>query len=190
VKPREGQTKIEEANMESLHDAMLEYRKQLEKGVIQKAYRGLMGYLLDLRTHFQNQYPEYVVSGSLYAGYMDMTYFSFFPKTFKQRNLKVAIVYLHETGRFEAWLAGQNKQVQTQYWKLIKESDWNRPGYHLVAAPQGADSILECVLVDHPDFRDLDALTQQIERETMEFIQEVDRFLTTAAPQPSQQPAI
>jgi hypothetical protein len=176
--------------MESLHEYMTEYQKQLDKGVIQKAYRGLMAYIMDLRTHFQNQYPDYVISGSLYYGYMDMTYFSFFPKTFKQRNLKVAVVYLHETGRFEAWLAGYNKQVQTQYWKLFKDSHWNRPGYRLVAAPQGADSILERVLVDHPDFRDLDALTQQIERETLEFIQEVDRFLTQAAPQHSQQPAI
>lgn len=70
--------------MESFHEYMKEYRKQLGKGSIQKAYRGLMDYFMDLRTYFKNKYPDYVISGSIYYGYMDMTYFSFFPKTLKQ----------------------------------------------------------------------------------------------------------
>ena len=65
--------------MESLHECMNEYRKQLEKGYIQKAYRGLMEYIMDLRTHFKNKYPDSFVSGSIYYGYMDMTYFAFSP---------------------------------------------------------------------------------------------------------------
>lgn len=38
--------------MESLHACMNEYRKQLEKDYIQKAYKGLMEYIMGLRTHF------------------------------------------------------------------------------------------------------------------------------------------
>ena len=110
---------------------------------------------------------------------MDMTYFSIFPKTLKDRKLKIAIVFLHETFRFEVWLAGVNKQVQTKYWKLIKESDWNK--YHIVSTTKGADSIIEYVLVDNPDFSDLDTLTKQIEREALKFIKDVERFLTKAA---------
>jgi hypothetical protein len=65
--------------MESFHECMNEYRKQLEKGAIIKAYKGLMEYIMDLRMHLKNKYPDYFVSGSIYFGYMDMTYFSFFP---------------------------------------------------------------------------------------------------------------
>ncbi len=101
--------------MESFHEYMEEYRKQLEKGVVQKAYQGLMAYIMDLKTYFKNKYPEYFVSGSLYYGYMDMTYFSFIPESLKHRHLKIAIVFIHEAFRFEAWLAGYNKQVQTEY---------------------------------------------------------------------------
>ena len=36
--------------MESLSDFINVYRKQLEKGAIQKAYKGLMEYIMDLRT--------------------------------------------------------------------------------------------------------------------------------------------
>jgi Family of unknown function (DUF7000) len=97
--------------MESLQENINEYRRQLEKGAIQKAYRGVMEYIMDLRTNLKNKYPDYFVSGSIYYGYMDMTYFSFFPKSLKDRNLKIAIVFLHEPFRFEAWLAGVNKQV-------------------------------------------------------------------------------
>ena len=38
--------------MESLQEEMLEYRRQLDKGVLQKAYRGLMEYIMGLRTYF------------------------------------------------------------------------------------------------------------------------------------------
>ena len=162
--------------MESFHDDIIEYRKQMEKGVINKTYKGLMEYILNLRTYFRNKYPDYFVSGSIYFGYMDMTYFSFYPKSLGDKKLKIAIVFIHESMRFETWLAGYNKQVQSKYWKLIKESDWNK--YHLVSTTKGADSILEHLLVDHPDFRDLDKLTKQIERETMKFIKAVESFLS------------
>ena len=108
--------------MGSFHEHMKEYKNQIEKGVIQKAYLGLMEYVSKLRTHFKNKYPEYAVSGSIYFGYMDMTYFSIFPKSLKDRDLKIAVVFLHDAFRFEVWLSGKNKQVLTKHWKLLKES--------------------------------------------------------------------
>ncbi len=162
--------------MESFSEYMNEYRKQLEKGIVQKAYRGLMEYVMDLKTYFQDKYPDYFVSGSLYSGYMDMTYFSFFPKSFRERGLKVAIVFIHEAFRFEVWLAGYNKQVQSKYWQLFKETDWNK--YHIVSTTKGTDSILEHALADNPDFSDLDTLTKQIEKGTLKFIKDVESFLS------------
>ena len=161
--------------MGSLHEYMDEYRTQLEKGAIQKAYRGLMEYIMGLRTYFSSQYPEYLVSGSIYYGYMDMTYFAVIPKTLKQRSLKIAIVFLHESFRFEVWLAGSNKQVQAKYWKLFKESEWSK--YRIVPSTKGADSILEYIAVDRPNFSDLDALTKQIESKTLKFISDVEGFI-------------
>lgn len=166
--------------MQSFQDNINEYRTQLEKGAIQKAYKGLMEYIMELRTHFKNNYPDYFVSGAIYYGYMDMTYFSFFPKSLKDRNLKVAVVFLHETFRFEVWLAGVNKQIQTKYWQWFKENGWDR--YPLVPTTKGADSIIESVLVDNPDFSDLDALSNRIEKATLKFIQDVDSFLADHQP--------
>ena len=160
--------------MDSFNQYMEEYKKEMKKGTIRNAYKGLMEYIMDLRTHLQNKYPEHFVS-SLYYGYMDMTYFSFSPDSLKDRKLKIAIVFIHDTVRFEVWLSGQNKQIQKEYWKLIKESNWDR--YTVVPTTGGVDSIIEHVLIDNPDFSDLDNLTNQIEEGTLKFICDVEEFL-------------
>jgi hypothetical protein len=167
---------MEGLNMESFHGYMTEYRKQLKKGDIKEAYKGLMEYIKDLRLHFKNKYPDYFVSSNIYYGYMDMTYFSFFPISLKHRQLKIAIVFIHDTFRFEVWLAGYNKQAQIKYWKLFKESDWNK--YHIVSTTKGVDSIIEYILVGTPDFSDLDTLTKQIESGTLNFIEDIENFLS------------
>lgn len=161
--------------MGSLQEAMIEYRKQLEKGTIQKAYQGLVQYIMNLKTYFNNQYPEYSSAGALYHGYMDMTYFPLFPEALKNRKLKIAIVFNYEQFRFEIWLSGFNKQVQAEYYQLFKESGWKQ--YRIVAPEKGIDSIVESTLVEDPDFDDLDALTKQIEKETIQFIKDIEAFL-------------
>ena len=162
--------------MGSFHEYMNEYRKQLEKGDIKEAYKGLMEYIKDLRLHLRNKYPDYFVSSNIYYGYMDMTYFSFFPISLKRRQLKIAIVFIHDTFRFEVWLAGINKNVQTKYWKLLIDSDWNK--YHIASTTRGVDYIIDYILIDNPDFSDLDTLTKQIERGTMKFFKDIEGFLS------------
>ncbi len=161
--------------MDSFSEHMKEYRKQMMRGVIKEAYKGLMEYLMNLRLHFKNKYPNYFV-GALYEGYMDMTYFSFSPQSLKDRKLRIAIVFIHDAVRFEVWLAGYNKEIQTKFWKLFKESHWGK--YHIVPTTKGVDSILEYILVENPDFSDLDNLTEQIEKETLKFVKDVENFLS------------
>ena len=127
--------------MQTFPESMLEYRKQLGLGAIQQAYKGLMEYMLGLKTHFKDRHPDFAVPGSLYFGYMDMTYFSLVPQSLKERNLKIAVVFLHQSFCFEVWLAGVNKQVQAQTWKQIRDSGWNQ--YPLVPSIQGEDAILQ-----------------------------------------------
>lgn len=165
--------------MKSLQENMVEFRKQLEIGAIQKAYLGLMEYMMSLKHHFSNKYPEYATPGSLYNGYMDMTYFSILPRSLKDRDLKIAIVFLYDTFRFEIWLSGKNKQVLAKYWQIFSESQWNR--YKIVEPAKGVDSVVEHILVDNPDFSDLATLTNKIEQETLKFIQDIEGFLAQNA---------
>lgn len=166
--------------MEPWVECMEEYRRQMTLGLVPKAYQGLMQYLLSLKTHLKDRHPDFFVSGTLYFGYMDMTYFSFYPPALGQKKLKVAIVFVHPTMRFEAWLAGYNKQVQLHYWQRFRDGGWNL--YPLVPALQGSDAIVEHVLVEQPNFGDLPALTGQVERGTLKFIADLEQFLGGAEP--------
>ncbi|NLG16189.1 MAG: hypothetical protein GX556_02525 [Fibrobacter sp.] len=162
--------------MDSFLENIKEYKKQMEKGAVQAAYKGLMKYIMDLKTYFKTRYPEYFVSGSIYYGYMDMTYFSFFPEVLKERKLKVAVVFLHDKFRFEVWLAGYNKQIQKKFWNLMREKNWKK--YRLVTSLKGSDSIAEHILADNPDFSNLDNLTKTIEKRILMFIQDIVSFLS------------
>jgi hypothetical protein len=160
--------------MHSIKKDLEEFRRQLEKGSTQKAYGALLSYMMKLRTHFKNNLAGYTVSG-LYQGYMDMTYFALFPSSLKQRNLKIAIVFNYDAFRFEAWLAAGNRKVQRQYWELFKDSRW--PEYRVVTPAKGIDSILECDLAIDFDLDDPDALAASIEKTTVAFIDNIERFL-------------
>lgn len=165
--------------MNSIREDFETFRRQLEKGPVKRAYRGLLAYMLGLRNHFKNGDPGYAVSG-LYQGYMDMTYFALFPPKLKSRDLKIAIVFNYEAFRFEVWLSGKNQAVQRQYWELLKQGRWD--GYRLVAPAKGVDSIIERDLVEDFDLGDPDALTSRIETDTAAFIDEVERFLAERQP--------
>lgn len=148
----------------------------MAKGEIKLAYRGLMEYIMGLRSYFKSRYPDYFVSGSVYQGYMDMSYFSFIPGSLQNRKLKIAIVFIHDTLSFEVWLAGYNREIQSKFRKFFKESNWSK--YRIPSKINGADSILECTLVENPDFSDLESLTKQIENGTLKFIKDVTDFLS------------
>lgn len=162
--------------MITFQESISEYKKQLKKGYIQEAYTGLMKYIRDLKSHFNCLYPDRFPSGSIYYGYLDMTYFPLFPESLKHNKLKIAIVLIHNPLRFEVWLVGYNRNVQKKYWNLVNEYKWDK--YRIPILTKGVDSIIEYTLVDNPDFGDLNDLTKKIEMGTLKFIKDVENFLS------------
>lgn len=154
---------------ESLSQYIADYTKQLESRNVSKGYKGLMKYLMNLRTHFINQYPTEFIIGNFYQGYMDMSYFPITPKSLKSQKVKIGLVFNHEKTRFELWLVGQNKQVQKKYWNMLNESDWNK--YKISKTAE--HSIIEHILVEKPDFNQMDLLTKKIENGTIKFINDI-----------------
>ncbi|NTW73047.1 MAG: hypothetical protein HGA49_12520 [Eubacteriaceae bacterium] len=161
--------------MDSLNKHIREYRLQLSKGQIQKAYKGIMTFMSSLSTYLESSYPDYTLS-ALYFGYMDMTYFAFTPKNLKNKKLKIAIVYLHEKGIFEVWLAGNNRKIQGSYLDLLRCK--NIGNYQLSQFLPGVDSIIESVLVEKPDFDRPEELKKQIEGKTIEFVNAIISYLS------------
>src|SRR5512145_257299 len=112
----------------TFNEYVKEYNALLMEGSVQVAYRGLIEYMQSLRIFFYNKYSSDYFVGSLYQGYMDMTYFSFTPKVLKKEALKIAIIFQHEELYFEIWLAGQNRQVQKKYLDIFQNSGFST--YH------------------------------------------------------------
>lgn len=161
--------------MAPLNEYVDAYKLQIEKGDIRRAYRGLMDYLMGLRIHLKNRHPDHSVSG-FYQGYMDMSYFTFTSPTLKNRKLKVAIIFVHDRARFVVWLVGINKQVQKEYWEVLKDCACGE--YRVPETTKGILSIVEHVLSDKPDFDDQDTLTTLLEEGMLRFIEDVEYILT------------
>jgi hypothetical protein len=144
--------------MKKLNDYVSVYKEQLQKGDIQKAYTELVKYVMKLNSLFSKNLSDKFSFGSIFQGYMDYTYFYFSNNFLKDRKLRFGIVLNHEKMRFEIWLMGQNLEVQEKYWEFLKNTKWNK---NKTTRPQY--SVLEAVLVENPNFDDLDSLSQQIE---------------------------
>lgn len=162
--------------MTSLNDHIEEYQRQLDKGHIQRAYKGIMTFMSGLRSALTKAYPSFYTS-ALYFGTMDMTYFAFTPPQLREKELKIAIVYLHEDGAFEAWLSGRNRKVQAETIEQLK--DQNLREYKLSQVKPGVDSIIETLLVKHPNFNHPEALRNQIEKKTLKFIMDMEALFST-----------
>ncbi len=160
--------------MDSINDHIREYSIQLRKGQIQKAYRGIMDFMAELKGRLERRHPDYA-AGALYYGYMDMTYFSFTPPALRDLKLKIAIVFLHEECRFEIWLAATNRKVQSCYSELLRHKDLGR--YKLSEIEPGVDSIISVQVDDNPDFDNPEGLKEKIESQAIGFTEDVSAIL-------------
>lgn len=143
-----------------------QYTAHLKSGHLAKGYQALMAYLMQLRTHCIHQYGTEYIVGSFHQGYMDMSYFPITPKSLKQKKLKIGLMFNHEKVRFETWLNGQNKSVQQEYWEALQ----GRADISYPLAPSASEAVIQHVLVEEPDFSQLNTLTEKIEAEMHQFM--------------------
>jgi len=143
------------------------YKELLKNGDIQVAYAELVKYVQKLKTTFSKDLGDTYSFGNVFQGYMDYTYFYLSNDFLKDKKLKLGLVFNHNHVRFEAWLLGQTKDIQEKYWKLLKNTKWindsEMPKY----------SIFEVILVDNPDFNDLDTLTENIKNKLISIAEDI-----------------
>ena len=151
------------------------YRVEVKKGQIPAVYRGILDFIRKLRVYLSNEYPLDFVAGGVYQGYMDLSFFTFTPRSLKKLKLKCAIAFNHIDFRFEIWLVGNNRKVQMKYWNIFAGSDWDM--YYVPEELGKEFSIVEHVLVENPDFFHSQALMETIDSEALQFIRDIERVL-------------
>ena len=160
--------------MNTLNDNVKEYTSQLNKGHIQKAYKGIMNFMSELKVYLESQHPDYITS-ALYFGYMDMSYFAFTPSILKDKKLKIAIVYLHEECKFELWLAANNRKIQEEYVGILSNKNLGR--FTLSQIQPGVDSIIASTIIEQPNFDNLAELKKQLEIRIIEFVKDINSII-------------
>ena len=159
--------------MENLNQLISVYISLLKQGETQAAYKGILDFICKLRADFIKKYPTYE-AGSIYQGYMDMSYFSLNTKHIKDAGLKLAVVYLHEKGQFEVWLSARNRDISKKYESIAYNAISDMTLFH---DKDNKDAIIECMLSAAPDFEHPDLLVSIIEQGVESFINTVTKLI-------------
>ncbi|MEJ2622867.1 MAG: hypothetical protein P8163_22320 [Candidatus Thiodiazotropha sp.] len=149
------------------------YRQAFASGEIQKTYQSLVEVIQSIRTEFNKEYKSEFSIANLLHGYIDFTYFYMQNDFLKKRKLKIAIVLNHKEVRFELWLLGQTKDVQTNYWKKLQDVKWVDDD----SMPEW--SIFEIVLLANPDFDNIKELTDSLKTIFNDLSEEIFEALET-----------
>ena len=148
------------------------YQEQIRKGDIQETYAFLLKYVMQIRASIEKQFSKEYSFGNVFHGYLDYSYFYFSNDYLRSKKLRFGIVLNHNEMRFELWLFGQNKKIQDKYWNILKTSPWNQGR---TAKPQY--SVLETILIDNPDFENIDELTANILKRAMVEVESIIAYL-------------
>jgi len=151
------------------------YKKQSSQCEAPLDYHELIKYMKELRAFFIKEYDPYFKEGNVYQGSPDFSYFSLTTAELKKQKLKFVIILNHKLLSFSICLSGQNKSIRKKYWQMFKDSDWNK--YHLVESIDDSLSIIDHTIVENPDFSNRRTLTEQIEAESLKFINELREIL-------------
>ncbi len=160
--------------MKNLNKYVSIYQDQLKKGDILIAYNELVKFVMNLRTEFIKILSDQYSFAGILHGYLDFTYFYYSNDFLKRKKLKFGLVLNYMEMRFELWLLGNTKPIQQKYWELLKNTKWNK---NKTEMPKY--SILESIIVENPDFDNLDKLTEQIETEMIKASDEILDYLKT-----------
>lgn len=160
--------------MKTLNQLIDDYTQHVQQGEIQIAYKSIFDFFGKLRVEMIKKYPLYEI-GSIYQGYMDMTYFSLSTKRLKDKGLKFAIVYLHASRTFEVWFSARNREVAKNYGSLLINSiPDDITTFH---DDHNQDAIIECTLTSAPNFENQALLQDVIEHGVIKFVAAIDKLL-------------
>lgn len=116
------------------------YQAAIAGGDLVRAYRGILAQLAQFKTAWEQAYPADHV-GTLYQGYLDMSFVAFAPEALAQKRLKISLVFLHSGCEFALWLTAGNRAIQKSVSDALKSVPLG--GYHLARLEPGVDAIIE-----------------------------------------------
>ncbi len=127
--------------METINEFMDDFRSQLARGGIQKAYRHIFEIFADLGNALKDGTAGTLHTNALYHGYLDMTYLPVITSKLRMNGLKIAVVFNYTSFQFEIWLSAVNRKKREEVFQQLSVKKWKK--YKLVNIEENADAIIE-----------------------------------------------
>lgn len=116
------------------------YKNLLETTELQLGYQEFIKLFRFLRVGLEKELPDYSFSGNIAENNMDFAYFQLTDPELKAKGIKIQLVFVHKTFRFEVWASGHNRKIQTYYYNRLKDQPLK---YVLNDNPQRVDYIIK-----------------------------------------------
>src|SRR5699024_9207985 len=97
------------------------YKNLLETTELQLGYQEFIKLFRFLRVGLEKELPDYSFSGNIAENSMDFAYFQLTDPELKAKGIKIQLVFVHKTFRFEVWASGHNRKIQTHYYNRLKD---------------------------------------------------------------------
>lgn len=139
-------------------------------------YHQLINYMKELKMFFHKKHSTIFKFGKIYKGNPNFSYFSLTTDELKNEKLKFVIFLNHIELCFSICLSGQNKSIRKKYWNILKTNN-SLVEYQLAESIDNSLSIIEKTTVKKADFSDKKSLTEQINNESLQFINDIKILL-------------
>ena len=143
----------------SLSSFIDRYTTAVAQGDLTYAYHGILSALTRFKSAWESAHPQDTV-GTLYQGYLDMSFVAVLPAALAEKRLKISLVYLHPSGSFTLWLIAGNRAIQ----KSVSDALRNVPlgEYTLTKLEPGVDAIIALDLPKPYAFDEPEQLTKDM----------------------------
>ena len=158
----------------SLSNCIAAYCRAVREGDLPHAYRGILSALMAFKAGWEIAHPEDSV-GSLYQGYLDMSFVAVAPAVFGARRLKISLVYLHESGVFTLWLTAGNRAIQAQTSQELAKKPLG--SYSLSELKPGVDAIVSQDITPPYNFDEPERLTARLIDSAEQFLFDMKSLL-------------
>lgn len=117
-----------------------EYKHILETTTVQQGYQQVIQLIKYISAELEKELPEYTFMGRVVENQMDFSYFQATRESLKESGLKVQVVFIHSTCKFEVWISGYNRKIQSRYYKMLCNSECP---FEVCSDPERNDFILK-----------------------------------------------
>lgn len=143
------------------------YKSLLATTELQLGYQEFIKLFRFLRIELEKELPDFSFSGNIVENNMDFAYFQLTDTDLREKGVKIQVVFVHKSFRFEVWVSGYNRKIQRYYYEKLK----NKPlKYYLNDNPERIDYIFKAKIEKNIELHSGDIVISKIKPVVLEMI--------------------